>query len=192
MSEWFGLDELTLLTGAVVFAARVVDMSVGTIRTIATVQGRTTLAFFLGLIEVTLWIFVVSTVINKIQDNPLLAIFYAFGFSTGNAVGILVEKRLAMGHQIVRLITPRDGPEMATHLRELGFRVTIFKGEGARGPVHELYVVCKRREARLAIKAAERMNPGVFYITETPGQVRRLRHQLVQKSSGWRAVFKRK
>jgi uncharacterized protein YebE (UPF0316 family) len=192
MMNLLGLDWATLVTGLLVFGARVIDMSIGTVRTIATVQGRTILAFFLGLIEVSLWLFVVSTVIQQIQQNPILAAFYAVGFSTGNAVGILVEKRLAMGHQIVRLITPKEGQEMAGRLRAEGFKVTVFQGAGARGPVHELYVVCKRREARLAIKLAQTVNPDVFFITETPGQVRRLRHQLAQRPTGWRAVFKRK
>lgn len=192
MTHLFGIDIATLLTGILVFGARVIDMSIGTVRTIATVQGRTVLTFFLGLVEVTLWLIVVSTVIQQIRETPVLAVFYALGFSTGNAVGILVEKRLAMGHQIVRLITPREGREMAGKLRSEGFRVTVFQGEGARGPVHELYVVCKRRESRWAIKTAQALNPHVFYITETPGELRRLRHQLTQRPTGWRSVFKRK
>jgi uncharacterized protein YebE (UPF0316 family) len=192
MLEWTGLEGAPLLTGILVFFARVVDMSVGTVRTISTVQGRTTLAFFLGLFEVSLWLMVVSTVINQIQQHPILAVFYALGFSSGNALGIVVEKRLALGHLIVRIITPKHGPEMARRIREMGFRVTIFQGEGARGPVHELYVVCHRKDARNILVAAEQLHPNVFYITETPGQVRRFRHQISQSPTGWRAIWKRK
>jgi Na+/alanine symporter len=47
-----GLDLHTFLTGAVVFLFRIVDVSLGTIRTISTVQGRTRTAFLLGFVEV--------------------------------------------------------------------------------------------------------------------------------------------
>lgn len=192
MGELFTLDGATLLMGMLVFGSRVVDVSIGTVRTIATVQGRTVVAFFLGLIEVTLWVFVVSAVIQQIQETPILAVFYAVGFSTGNVVGIHVERLMAMGHQGLRFITSHDGDEMAKRLRDMGFHVTVFQGEGSRGPVHELYVVCKRREANMAIQTALDVNADVFYTTETPAQVRRLRHQLVKPVTGWRAIFKRK
>ena len=80
-----------LLTGLFVFVARICDVSIGTIRTIVTVQGRTTIAFMLATFEITIWVTVASTVINQIKDKPLLVVFYAFGYATGNVVGIMVE-----------------------------------------------------------------------------------------------------
>jgi len=64
-----------LLTGLFVFAARICDVSIGTIRTIVTVQGRTTIAFMLATSEITIWVTVAGTVINQIKDKPLLVVF---------------------------------------------------------------------------------------------------------------------
>jgi len=86
------------LLGIFVFIARIVDVSVGTLRTISIVQGRTKLSFFLAFIETSVWLVVLSAVLPKVMETPLLGLFYAFGFATGNVVGILVEKRLAMGY----------------------------------------------------------------------------------------------
>jgi uncharacterized protein YebE (UPF0316 family) len=181
-----------LLTGILIFAARVVDVSMGTMRTIATVQGRMVMAFMLGLVEVTIWLFVITKVIDTVQESPLLVAFYALGFSTGNVVGIWVEKKLAIGHVILRLLTARHGPEMATAIRAMGFRVTEFEGKGMRGPVSELYVVCERRDLNRIMACAQQIDPMVFYITETPGQVRRFHKQVSTPLTGWRAVLKRK
>ncbi|MCB1119920.1 MAG: hypothetical protein KJT03_00095, partial [Verrucomicrobiae bacterium] len=64
-----------------VFLSRVMDVSIGTIRTLATVQGRMVLAFILGLFEVTIWLLVIATVVNTVLDRPWLLAFYALGFS---------------------------------------------------------------------------------------------------------------
>jgi len=40
------LDSHILLTGLFIFSARVVDVSLGSVRTIVTVQGRAVFAFF--------------------------------------------------------------------------------------------------------------------------------------------------
>ena len=58
-----------LLTGMVIFFARIIDVSIGTVRTIVTVQGRTIIAFFLAIVEITIWILVASTVINQVKEQ---------------------------------------------------------------------------------------------------------------------------
>ena len=71
----------------VVFGLRVCDVSMGTLRTLTIVQGRTALAITLGFFEVLLWILAVSQVIVQVKDEPVLAVAYAAGFACGNGVG---------------------------------------------------------------------------------------------------------
>ena len=61
-----------LITGLVIFFARICDVAIGTIRTIVTVQGRTVIAFVLAVFEIVIWITVASTVITQIKDRPAL------------------------------------------------------------------------------------------------------------------------
>jgi uncharacterized protein YebE (UPF0316 family) len=182
----------TLLLGIVIFLARILDVSVGTMRTIAIVQGRVRLAFFLGLIEVSVWLAVVTAVVTKVAHEPLLAVFYAFGFSTGNVVGIKLERRLAFGHTVLRVITPERGAEMASAIRALGFAVTTFVGEGMSGPVTELYIVCRRRDLRRLVPTILEINPDAFYITEQTGSVSKLRRPFMPPRTDWREIFKKK
>jgi len=92
-----GMDLSTLLTGILVFLARVADVSMGTMRTISIVRGRTKTAFVLGFVEISLWLVVIAAVLASISSRPILGIFYALGFSTGNVAGILLERRIAFG-----------------------------------------------------------------------------------------------
>ena len=95
---WLSLDLNTFLLGVLVFSSRVVDVSLGTMRTICIVQGRSKTAFVLGFFEVTLWLLVLSSVMNEILLRPVLMVFYALGFSTGNVVGIRLERKIGFGH----------------------------------------------------------------------------------------------
>ncbi|WP_308986173.1 DUF2179 domain-containing protein [Thalassobacterium sedimentorum] len=166
------------LLALVVFFSRVLDVSIGTIRMIATVQGRIYLAFVLGLFEVTIWLIVIATVVNTVLARPWLLIFYALGFSTGNVVGIILERRLALGHAVLRVITGKNAEGIKQALTAGGFRVTQFEGVGAFGPVSELQIVCERRLLTQALQLVQTVDPEVFYLCETPTRVRRFGHQM--------------
>ncbi len=175
-----------------VFFARLTDVSLGTLRTIAIVNGRTTLAFWLGFFESAIWLAVVSTIVQAVYQQPLLGIVYAFGFASGNLVGIKIEKLIAMGYLILRIISRSNSLKIASAIRDLGFPVTTFAGEGKQGPVQELYVVCRRRDLKKLLKVTLTLDPEAFYVTEQAGAVSNLIRPIMQPATGWRAVFKKK
>jgi uncharacterized protein YebE (UPF0316 family) len=181
-----------LLTGLMVFCARICDVSIGTVRTIVTVQGRSVLAFCLAVFEVTIWITVVSTVIRQIADMPVLAIFYSLGYATGNVVGILVEKRLAFGMIILKIFTVKHGKVMADEFRAAGQPVTVFKGEGMSGPVSQLYVVCRRRELKRLIPRVQEIDANAFYVVEMARDVSKILKPVHTPLGGWRQRHNRK
>lgn len=181
-----------LFTGLIVFCARICDVSIGTVRTIVTVQGRSVLAFCLAVFEVTIWITVVSTVIRQIADMPVLAIFYSLGYATGNVVGIMVEKRLAFGMIILKVFTMKHGKVMADEFRQGGQPVTVFNGEGMTGPVNELYNVCRRRDLRRLIPRVQAIDPDAFYVVEMARDVSKMLKPLHTPLGGWRQRHNRK
>ena len=178
--------------GLAIFAARVCDVSIGTIRTIVTVQGRTVIAFILAIFEVTIWITVVSAVIHQIKDKPLLVVFYALGYATGNVIGIIVERKLAFGLIILKIITRDTGNDLADHLRELGQPVTVFTGEGMKGPVKELYIACRRKCLRWLLPEVKKRDPDAFYVIEQARDISRVLRPTYAPIGGWRATEKRK
>jgi uncharacterized protein YebE (UPF0316 family) len=185
-------DTSTLLTGILIFLARICDVSLGTVRTIITVQGRGVVAFVLAIFEILIWITVISTVVQKVASQPILALFYALGFATGNLVGIAVERKIALGFMILRVFTRTAGRALTERLRAVGQPVTVFQGEGMRGPVDELYIACRRRDLSRILSIVNEEDPESFYITEMARDVCRTIGPLSAECSGWRSVFKRK
>jgi uncharacterized protein YebE (UPF0316 family) len=181
-----------ILTGLIIFLARICDVSIGTVRTIVTVQGRTTIAFILALFEISIWVLVASTVINQIKEQPVYILFYAFGYATGNVVGIIVEKKLAFGIIILRIISRKAPNEITDFLRGKGQPVTVFVGEGMRGPVSELYIGCRRRDLKWILPEVKKMDDQVFYIVEQARDMSKSLRPINTSIGGWRAAFKRK
>ena len=181
-----------LLIGIVIFGARIIDVTVGTLRTIVTVQGRMRLAFALGFIEVTLWVTVISALVKYIHDAPWLALFYGLGFATGNVAGIAAERKLALGHVALRAFTRTAAAAMAQRLRAAGQVVTTFAGDGRDGPVTEVLVVCRRKDARWVLNIVRAEDPGAFYIVEHAREVSHTQMPVYQEPTGWRAILKRK
>jgi uncharacterized protein YebE (UPF0316 family) len=181
-----------LLIGLLIFCARIVDVSIGTVRTIVTVQGRTRMAFVLGFMEVTLWVTIISTIVAKIHTAPLLAVFYGLGFATGNVVGIALERKIALGHLALRVFTRNASGSIATKLRDSGQIVTTFEGEGRNGPVTELLIVCRRRDIKWILDHVKTEDSDAFYIIEQAREVSCLQMPVYEEPTGWRAVLKRK
>ncbi len=186
------MDWATVGVGIVIFFARIVDVSLGTLRVASIVQGRTRAAFVLGFLETGMWVFIIASVLGRIAARPVVGVFYALGFSTGNVIGIMLEKRMAYGNMVVRAFVPSDGEKIAEAIYDQGFGVTLFPGKGVKGPVTEVCVVCRRGEIKQITDTIEKMWPGAFYVTEPAGTVSGINRPIMQPLTGWRGVFKKK
>lgn len=159
--DWYMWVILPLL----IFASRVVDVTLGTLRIIFTSRGEKKIASMLGFVEVLIWIVIVSQVLGQVK-NPVAYVGYAAGFATGTLVGMLIEERMAMGTLVLRIILNKDAAELTTALRAAGFGVTSVNGEGAQGPVNLLYTVIQRKNMTLAAKLIHDIAPGAFFSVE--------------------------
>ena len=119
-------------------------------------------------------------------------IFYAFGYATGNVVGIIVERKLAFGMVILRVITRNAGRAIAETLRAKGQPVTMFMGEGMRGQVAELYIASRRRVMKWILPEVKAKDPQAFYVLEAAREVNRVLKPAYAPIDGWRFLTRRK
>lgn len=167
-----------------IFFLRICDVSLGTIKTISVVQGRIPLAFTLGFMEVLIWVSVIAGVISRLGEHPVLAVAYAAGYAAGNAMGILIERGVALGTSVVRFISQHQGHLVAQLLRDNGQAVTTFDGEGRDGHCLLIYAICTRKDALRVIEIAKQADPKIFYIVESVMHASTLRS--LSKRPMWR------
>ena len=91
-----------------IFFVRIIDVSLGTIRTIVTVKDRRLIASLIGFIEVFVWFVIVKEALNTDETSLFVAISYALGFSTGTYIGSYLSNKYIKGNFGVQVITSKE------------------------------------------------------------------------------------
>ncbi len=154
-----------LSVGALIFFARVTDVTLGTMRIVAVSRGQKVIAPLLGFAEVIAWLLALRAVLDNLS-NPTYYVFFAGGFAAGTYVGLLLEEKLAMGTRIVRIVTKSNASALVTALRDAGHGVTVLDADGSEGPVNVLFSIVKRSQIGKMIKLVQQYNPRAFYSIE--------------------------
>src|SRR5690606_15830411 len=127
-----------------IFLARLTDVSLATLRHILIFRGMRTIVPIFAFIEVTIWLLAITQVMNNLT-NVACFLAWAFGFSAGTYIGMVIEERLALGYQLVRVISHGDSQDLLETLTGERYGVTTLLARGARGPVDVLLVVSERK-----------------------------------------------
>ncbi|WP_305046054.1 DUF2179 domain-containing protein [Geoalkalibacter sp.] len=156
---------VTVAVPLLVFLARVIDVSLATLRISMVYRGLKHLAAPLGFLEALIWVLAISQVMQHL-DNWFTYLAFALGFGAGNYVGLLIEERLAFGNLILRVITPNEDTTLSRALWDAGFGVTNVSARGESGPVKVIFTVVKRRDLHKALGLIRQSNPNAFYTIE--------------------------
>lgn len=148
-----------------IFLLRICDVSIGTMRIIFVSKGFKRIAPVFGFFEVLIWILAISRIMANL-DNWVCYIAYAGGFATGSYVGMLLDEKLAIGFEMVRVITRKDAGALVNALRNEGYGVTFVNAMGMQGEVGILYIVINRKKLRDIMGIIQKYNPNAFFTVE--------------------------
>ncbi len=153
--------QLSILPVLVFFAETCV-VTLSTIRTICITRGQKGLAAMIGFFEVSIWLFAIGQIMQNLS-NVGCYLAFASGFSLGNFLGIIIEKRLALGTVVVQITTNRDAAELVENLKAANYGVTLLDAQGAIGPVRVVFTVIKRKQLQEVITIIKSFDPRAFY-----------------------------
>jgi uncharacterized protein YebE (UPF0316 family) len=154
-----------ILLPLIIFFSRVCDVSLGTLRHVFVSKGYKNIVPVLGFFEVLIWIIVVAQVMKNL-NNVVCYFAYAGGFATGTYVGLLIEGRLALGLQVIRIITNQNCDNLLAELKENNHGVTVVDAQGAVGPVKMIFTIMKRKNVQQVVHLIRQHNPTAFYSIE--------------------------
>jgi len=138
---------MTILTYVAILVAKMVEVSLMTVRMVLITKGERKIGAVIGFIEVVLWLLIVSTVLKDISSDPIKGVVYALGFALGNYFGSKIEEKIGIGVSEVKAIVKEEhGPEVVEYLRNQGFAVTVVRGEGRNLARHILFMYVKRKK----------------------------------------------
>ncbi len=150
-----------------IFGINIVYVSLNTLRTIMVIKGQRLLAAAISVGEIGIYLLGLTMVLQNLT-SPLNIIAYCAGFGAGVYIGSRLEQRLALGYVNVQVIVDSADSRLPALLREEGYGVTSWMGEGRDGSRLVLQVLAKRNNERGLLAFLQREAPHAFVVSYEP------------------------
>lgn len=144
-----------------IFVARLIDVSLGTFRTIITIKGKDLFAALIGLVEVTVWFLVVKEALNTNNNSYFIVISYALGFSIGTYIGGKISKVFIKSNLEVQVVLSKKDDNIVSVIREEGYGVTIVEVNGNK---YMLYIQIKDKSLDKLKKIINKLDKKAFIV----------------------------
>jgi uncharacterized protein YebE (UPF0316 family) len=154
-----------LLLPALIFVARVIDVSLGTLRIVFIARHQAGLAAITGFFEVLVWLLASVQVFGG-DSSWWQLLAYAGGYAAGNYAGLWLEQRLAMGSVAVHMTLCQRSESLLPELARAGFGYHAQPGSGSAGPVTVVEVVSRRRDLPRLQALIKAVAPAAFVTIE--------------------------
>ncbi len=159
-------------TVALIFALRLSDMTLDTVRILFVLRGRRAIVWVLGFAQSFIFLLAITSVLQNL-DNIINILGYAAGFATGNVIGMWLEERLAIGYAHLRMISARRGSAIVERLRAEGYAVTEVPARGRDGAVTLINCSVLRKQTQAVTELAKSIDADVFITAEDVRPLRR-------------------
>lgn len=137
----------------IVCAAKIVEITIQSLKTCMMVKGQRLKSAGLGFVECTIWGLVISTIIGTLGDNLFLLLFYCVGYATGLFLGSTIENKIALGTSNLQLIANDKSTEkIIGYLKANDRGYTVFEGRGSIDKMNMIFIVLPRKETVRTLK----------------------------------------
>lgn len=161
-----------LAFAGLLFALRVLNYAISTIRLVFIARSRRLLAALLAFLEALIFAVVMASVVTDL-NNIMNLLAYCLGAAVGSFSGMLLEQRLFTSYRSVHVIMQKQGPEVAAALREANYAVTETLGRGRDGEVMILRSSAATRDIPAMIRIIHGVNPDAFIEVEDTRAIHR-------------------
>lgn len=110
-----------------IFISRIIDVSLGTLRTMFVVKGNKIISSLIAFVEVFIWFYAARAALVSYDNNLLIAIFYSLGYATGTYLGTLLNEVLIDGIYNIQVISSVITTKDILAIREHNFGVSVLK-----------------------------------------------------------------
>lgn len=147
-----------------IFFARLIDVSLGTFRTINTVKGRHLFAALIGIVEITVWFLVVKEALNTDNNSYWIVFAYAMGFSVGTYIGGKISKVFIKSNLEVQVILSSKDDNIVNTIRENGYGVTAIEVKGSTDVKYMLYIQIRDNTLEKLKKIVRKLDSKAFIV----------------------------
>ena len=151
-----------LFVPLLIIGARILDVSISTIRLLLVMNGKRNIAPFVGAIEVFLWITIVGQII-KGENSIISYISYGIGFGLGTYIGMKIEEKLAIGQVMIKSVTAKPADELIIYMKKHEIKFSHIEAETNDGAAHIIWAVIERKDLPEVTTVMHAFNPGAQF-----------------------------
>jgi uncharacterized protein YebE (UPF0316 family) len=171
------------IAALLIFVMRLAGITLDTLRTLLVMRGHKLWAWVAAFAQALLFVVALTWVVAGAM-HPLVIAGYALGYATGGVAGIALERKLALGHIHLRIISRQRGAAIAERLREAGFAFTEIPASGKDGTVELINCGVVQRQVPRVLEIVDTTDPDAFVTSEV---VRPMRRGIWRASIGGRS-----
>lgn len=147
-----------------VFLARILDVSLGTVRTMFTVKNKNLMASLIGFIEVLIWFLIVKEALSSNENGIFIAIVYSLGFAAGTYIGGYLAEILITGNITLQVFT--NNLELVNIIRKNGYAVSAVECKGYDKEISKemLYINVNKKKEKELKKIIHKTDKDAFVI----------------------------
>lgn len=153
--------DIMLILSLKVFFARMIDVSLGTIRTMFIVKGNRVVASVIAFIEVLIWFYASKSIFNGEVDNLTLIIFYALGYGVGTFLGTLINDVFIDGIYALQVISSNIDDRDIRYIKFKGFGVTVMESIDNK---KILFMEINKKKYKECIKLLRQLDKNSFIV----------------------------
>jgi len=147
-------------------AIQILYVALNSLRMVLMIKGRKYLAAFISTIEIFVYIMGLAIVLNNLEST-LGVIVYSASYGIGILLGMYLEQKIALGYIALQVISEQD-EEVSSRLREKGYGVTTWTGQGVAGVRTVSIILARRKEYNELTTTIRQIDPRAFMISYEP------------------------
>ena len=149
-----------------VFVVRIIDVSLGTFRTMQMVKGKAIFATLIGFFEILIWFLVVKEAINTDSNSIFIALSYSAGYATGTFIGSLLCNKFIDGNLTIQAILSNNDDNIVNSIRKAGYAVSVIdvKGLDSEQPKYMLFMEINKKRLTHLKKLIKDLDERAFIV----------------------------
>ena len=146
--------------------ARIIDVSIGTIRTVLVVRGNRIVGSILAFFEVLIWFFAAREALNTV-NSLLVPLFYAGGYATGTYVGTYFSNNYLdelISLQVISI--NKKALQIIKMVRDAGFGVSVINLNNTQDKISKklLIIQLNKRKLKALTSIIRRVDSNAFVV----------------------------
>jgi len=152
----------TLLLCLKIFFARILDVSISTVRTVYVLKGKTLIVACLAFLEITIWFLVARTALNT-ELNLFIVLSYSGGYTMGTIIGTIITNKFIKTNIEILVISSKI--RSIKLIKDNDFGVTVMSKD--KNKIIFLINTTKKRLDELTSLISEMDNKAFITVKET-------------------------